>query len=107
MPEGMAESLRELQAEEYGSIVDIPFPVVNPKGDTEYIVQLANDCVEKIMRQQPRAVLCQGEFSLAFHVITELKKRNVKVLAACSERSVETNGNKKQVIFEFEQFREY
>ena len=65
------------------------------------------ELVQKVMQYQPGAVLCQGEFTLAYSVIRTLKARGIRVLAACSERNVVTHGNTKQVVFRFERFREY
>ncbi|MCD8148460.1 MAG: hypothetical protein LUE92_02630 [Clostridiales bacterium] len=91
----------------YGSVRDLPFPAVDPCGDRDYIVDLARQCVERIMEYQPTAVLCQGEFCLAYHVIRLLKEREILVLAACAERITETDGNRKTSTFVFRQFREY
>lgn len=94
-------------AECYGRIVDISFPNVDPKGDEAYIEMLAMKSVEAIMKYEPEAVLCQGEFCLAYRVIQELKERGITVLAACSERLVRDNGNRKEVTFQFSRFRRY
>lgn len=95
------------EALKYGKIVDVEFPKVAASGDTNYILNLAEICVEKILQFHPAAVLCQGEFCLAYNVISKLKEKGILVLAACSERIVIENGNKKEVTFVFEQFREY
>ena len=68
---------------------------------------LAMKSVEAIMKYEPEAVLCQGEFCLAYRVIQELKERGITVLAACSERLVRDNGNRKEVTFQFSRFRRY
>ena len=94
-------------AEKYGTVKDIAFPEVDPKGDREYIVRMAEDYAGKIEKMEPAAVLCQGEFSLAYQVISKLKERNILTLAACSERHVKTDGREKRITFVFEQFREY
>ena len=95
------------EAEYYGEIIDIPFPAVAPKAGKEEIVHLAGEMIEKILSYAPAAVLCQGEISLAYNVIKGLQEKGILVLAACSERKVEQFENKKQVIFEFERYREY
>lgn len=99
--------VQKKEAMKYGRIVDITFPKVDPAGNQEYIIHLAQDCVRKIMESHPTAVLCQGEFCLAYRVISELKKEGICVLAACSERIVTEKKNVKKVTFVFEQFREY
>ena len=94
-------------AEKYGVIKDIPYPDVDPNGDREYIIRMADFYVEEIEKLKPAAVLCQGEFCLAYQVISKLKERHITVLAACSKRCVKTEGREKRVLFMFEQFREY
>ena len=95
-------------AEAYGEIEEIPFPMVRAAADEKEILSLAESMAEKIMSMEPAAVLCQGEFTLAYAVIVRLKQKGVKVLAACSERMVEINEEGKKVVsFHFERFREY
>lgn len=106
-PSNRWEEKQTQQAMVYGTIVDVPFPSVNPRGDEKYIAALAEECVMQIMQYQPQAVLCQGEFCLAYHVIGRLKEKGIKMLAACSERCVQEQGNKKEVFFQFVRFREY
>lgn len=95
------------EALKYGKIVDVEFPNVDPVGNRDYIVKLAKENVKKIMAFHPSVVLCQGEFCLAYHIINKLKQEGIPVVAACSERMVKEDGNTKEVIFIFKQFREY
>lgn len=106
-PSELWSQIQKDTAQKYGKIVDIPFPNVNPKGSREDVLELAESSVNKIVKLDPCAVLCQGEFCLAYQVIRKLQENGILVLAACSERKVIENGNQKQVTFEFEQFREY
>lgn len=92
-------------AQEYGRIIDVPFPTVDPQGDEAYIEMVANHYEEVIMSYHPVAVLCQGEFCVAYQIISRLKKKGITVLAACSERITETSGNCKTSVFEFRRFR--
>ena len=99
-------------ARKYGDIVDLDFPNVDAAADEGEIRKLARECVDKILKLQPTAVLCQGEFCLAYQVITLLKEKNITVLAACSERNVKEcsmpgQERKKEVIYRFRRFREY
>jgi hypothetical protein len=96
----------------YGDIVDIPFPDVDPCGDEEYIQQLADEYLEKIGKQNPAAVLCQGEMTLAFAVAARLAKIGTTVLAACSKRMAIEEINKdgkvvKTAEYKFTRFRRY
>lgn len=95
------------EAENYGDIVDIPFPAVDPEGDEAYISALAAEYEERILNLAPDAVLCQGEFCLVYQVVSLLKEKEITVLAACSERCVIQNGDRKEVTFSFRRFRRY
>ena len=95
-------------AEKYGEIVELPFPVVHSTSSEKDITALADELADKIMAMDPAAVMCQGEFTLAYAVIRRLRSNGIKVVAACSERMVEMNEEGKKVVtFHFEQFREY
>lgn len=94
-------------AREYGQIVDLPFPNVHPGAGERDVEALGEECCERILRMEPAAVLCQGEFSLTFFVVTRLREKGIKVLTACSERKVVQSGKIKSSMFEFTGFREY
>lgn len=99
-------------AEKYGEIIDLPFLQVDPNMTSEQVRAAAAEEVEKILQYHPDAVMCQGEMTLLFNMITILKANGVPVVAATSERKVsETLGpdgtTKKNILFEFVRFREY
>ena len=91
----------------FGDILDIPFPTVSPTASAEEICRLGEEYVQLILSKVPRAVLCQGEFTLSYYVIRRLLEHGIKVFAACTERQVIMVGNEKRSIFSFVQFREY
>ena len=101
----------------YGTIIDLPFPAVSTDADQTWISQEANAQIAKMdalfanADSHPNAVLCQGEFTLAFAVITRLLDQGIKVVSAVSERNareIQVNGEtRKEVIFHFAGFREY
>lgn len=94
-------------AEKYGRIVDVDFPMVNPESTEQEIRELGQRCCDQILSYRPNAVMCQGEFTLAYYVVQHLKESGIPVLAACSERCVEEDGGMKASIFKFVRFREY
>lgn len=106
-PSSNWDTLQLNAAHSLGEIIDIPFPNVSPESTPEDIYKISTACVEQILQHSPCAVLCQGEFTLTYAVVSLLKKNNIKVLAACSERQVVTVSNEKRSIFSFVQFREY
>lgn len=95
------------EAKKYGEIVDISFPAVPAKADNKFVRELAEKYVGEIAELAPDCVMCQGEFTLAYDVITGLLRLGIKTVAACSERKVLEQDGKKISIFSFERFREY
>ena len=106
-PSNNWEAAQTAAAREYGDIVDIKFPEVDPRSSAEDIRSMGMEYTEMILEYAPAAVMCQGEFTLCYTVINELKKNNVKVLAACARRMVEEKDGVRIARFEFEGFREY
>lgn len=100
------------EAHKWGEILDYPFPNVNPYADEEEIEELAQRIVDELVPMNPTVVMCQGEFTLAFHIISKLKELEIPVLCACSERKTmeyldENKNTKKITEFSFIKFREY
>ena len=99
-------------ARQYGDIVDISFPVVDPAAGPEEIALMADASVEKILQFEKPTVLVQGEFTMTFAVVTRLKTKGIRVLAACSERDTEETTSEdgiayRKSVFRFRRFREY
>lgn len=99
-------------AQKYGEIVDVPFPAVSAEASVDYVRELVQVQLEKILTLKPSVVLCQGEFTYTFAMVERLKSAGVKVMAATSARSVSVeilpDGSTRQVsTFNFVQFREY
>ena len=95
------------EAKKFGLIVDLPYPTVNPGFGEQEIAELSDEYVEKILAYNPSAVLCQGEFTLCYGVVSRLKSLGVAVMAACSERDVIETEEGKITKFKFVRFREY
>lgn len=96
----------------YGEVLDMPFPAVPALSDEDDIEDLAEHFFKIIADNHPEAVLCQGEFSLCFRIVSLLLKADIKTLCACSERKtiekVDSMGvTTKEAVFEFLKFREY
>ena len=99
-------------AGQYGHIVDIPFPAVDPEASSAAIGNMADTCIENIREYEEPVVLVQGEFTLVFAIVTRLKMMGIRAFAACSERAVEEQVSedgvaRKSVVFRFCGFREY
>lgn len=99
-------------AEKFGQVIDEPFLAVPADMDEDGVARLADEAVDRILAHRPVAVLCQGEFTLAFAVTERLKAAGIVVLAASSDRVIETeadeNGETRKVtVFRFTRFRKY
>ena len=101
-----------LEARKWGEILDYPFPNVNAEWNEKKIEEIAKEVVNELSKKNPLAVMCQGEFSLTFQIVEQLKKLNIPVFSACSERKVieyqdENQNTRKITEFSFVKFREY
>lgn len=110
--EGWSEEQSRAAEAEWGNIVDYPFPPVSPQMDGQAVREMALSIAEEIAEMKPDAVMCQGEFTLSYALINCLKNSGIKVVAACSERSVVENvdpdgSTRRASVFRFVQFREY
>ncbi len=110
-PSAMWSTAQLVEAQKYGEILDLPFPQVPARATVEQVADLAEDTVARVLELRPEMVMCQGEFTLTYAIVTRLKAAGVTVVAACSERMVEermVDGEyKKTISFAFEQFRAF
>lgn len=99
-------------AEEYGKIVDICFPEVDPGWTNAQVNAEAERICGEIDQYNAAAVMCQGEFTLTYAIISRLKENGITVLAACSRRRTEEiinedGSTQKKALYSFEGFREF
>ena len=105
---------KQMAIELYQEIIDIPFPEIDPSGDEEYIEQLANQYLQKILdikNQYPNVTLTvhiMGELTFCFSLIKKLQQHGISCVASTTQRIVEiTPDNKKISKFNFVKFRRY
>ena len=96
-----------LAAKQYGEVKDIAFPSISPSLSPEQTKKLAQQYINEIISLQPTCIMIQGEFTFVHYIVNTLKEHNIKCVAACTERIVKEEGNKKISEFSFVQFREY
>lgn len=89
------------------TIVDVPFPMVDPHDSDQEIQSLARIFADQIIHLQPAAVMCQGEFTLAYNVTKILMDQGIRVLAACAVRDVEEVNGERRSRFTFVRFRDF
>ena len=104
-------------AAQYGAIIDMAFPNIDPLLDTEEVRDLAKHYFTKIedIRQAHRAdvpVHLMGESTFVYCLVDLLKMHGYAVFASTTERvvveSIEPDGStKKEVLFRFVRFRYY
>ena len=98
-------------AMQYGELVEIPFPQIMPDASEKDINRLAAEYVDKIKSLGANngvTIHVMGEMTFTMRIVHRLKSLGYTCLASTSERKVKDLGNgKKEVTFEFVQFREY
>lgn len=100
------------EAEKWGAIQDYQFPCVDADATEEEVRLMAERVIRDLIRLEPDAVMCQGEFTLTYNIVKGLKKMGIPVVSACSKRiteeEVQTDGSTKKIsYFRFVRFRQY
>ncbi len=105
------EEKQKEAAEQYGEVVDMPFPQVNPEDDHLVVEQLAEEYVQKIEELSKDAevtVHVMGEMTLVYALVSQLKCRGIRCVASTTERQViEHEDGTRTSTFSFVSFREY
>lgn len=96
-------------AREYGEIVDIFFPVIEPFFTKAEVDELADITVEEIKNLDNNPVVhVMGEMTFTYAIVERLKARSISCVASTTERNtIMTPDGKKISEFKFVQFREY
>jgi hypothetical protein len=97
------------QRGEFGLIVDIPFPNINPDATTEEVEVLVNEYVGIINANRIDNIMLQGEFTFCYLLQNKLRTR-CKFWIPTTERKVVEKLNvddstTKTAVFEFKQWR--
>lgn len=105
-------------AEQYGRIMDIPFPRITTTASSEEIDELVKEKTSAVQenidgsKDSVNAVMVEGEFVFTYRMVCSLKKIGILALAAVTQRvvmeEVQPDGTiEKLSKFQFEGFREY
>jgi len=100
-------------AKEYGAILDIPFPQIDPAATSEQVKDLAMSYFDEIQNivksdSSPIVVHIMGEMTFVFALVQMLQKQDIECVASTSERLVTEEQNGRKVVqFNFVQFRAY
>lgn len=88
-------------------LVDLDFPVVAPQASEAEVAALAAGLVASEPLRQAQAVMVQGEFTLVWRLVCELRARGIRCFAATTERRVTVTEGVKRSEFSFVRLREY
>lgn len=113
LPDWSREQI-ETAEKEWGTLAELPFPEVDPRGSKDYISQLATEYVQRMeamlaqSAEARHAVHVMGEMTLCFEVVTRLKAKGIHSVVATTRRTIlhQKDGIKTNK-FEFVQFRSY
>ncbi len=99
-------------AEEFGSVVDLPFPQIRMDMSNEQINKLVDAYLIQILCHEDPVVLCQGEFVFTYRLIVLLKEHHIPVVACQGnlereELQDENQNTIKQTVYRFARFLEY
>lgn len=99
--------------EQFGDIIEIPFPEIEPEWDSERIDNLVEIYLEKILtiakeKNAHAVVHLMGEYVFCFKLTTLLKENGITVVVSTSKRhSVMNPDGTKTIQFNFVSFRNY
>lgn len=98
-------------AEEYGEIIDIPFPLVDENATEAEIKQLSDKYVSTILskgKTKDLIVHIMGEQTFCYALISKLQKEGIRCVASCTKSdSYYNEAGQKISTFHFSRFREY
>lgn len=95
-------------AAKIGEVVDLPFPVISPSASPRELMELTDEYLAKFREMKATAVHVMGEMNFTFMVVFAAMHLGMPCYASTSERNVlMTKDGKKEVSFEFVQFRGY
>lgn len=100
-----------LAAQQYGEIIDLPFPNILPEADIEQLQPLLNEYYDKILSfgdSSTVVIHLMGEMTFTFMLLSRLLKGGYRCISSTTNRIVEEIASgEKRVLFQFCQFRDY
>ncbi len=98
-------------ASQYGEVVDLPFPQVDPFGDEAYIAHLADEYAQKVLSlgvPDELTVHLMGELTLTLALVGRLMAVGVTCVASTTRRvSSDLPNGQTMSVFRFVMFRKY
>lgn len=95
-----------------GEIVDFAFPNVDPEWSSWQVNEIGQDLAERVAGVGVRAALVQGEFTLTWVLVRELRNRGIRCFAAATARNSEVDRTEdgttlRRSVYRFVRMREY
>lgn len=105
-------------AQQFGELIDLPFPTVEPEASEEEIQQMAEEQCKKIKtladttksnkESEQFVVHIMGEMTLTYAIVCRMKKEGIICVASTTRREVSTLPDGSKVsTFRFVKFRKY
>ncbi|OJX90105.1 MAG: hypothetical protein BGP01_00385 [Paludibacter sp. 47-17] len=107
------EKQKNTALNQFNSVVDIPFPEIDPMADTEEVASLATEyllrCKVKLAasKDKSNALHISGEPCFLYQFVALAKEQQIDCVCSTTLRLVTNEGNIKTSIFQFVQFRNY
>lgn len=107
-----SEEQKNAAEQQFGQIVDIPFPQVDPYASEEVIAAMADEycqlVLETVSGQSTIAVHLMGEMTLTFALLQRLQSQGISCVASTTMReTIEFPDGRKESVFKFVKFRKY
>ena len=107
-PSSQWSKAQRVAAEEYGDIIDLPFPAIDPWASEADIAVLADSLFQQIKSMggvEDLTVHLMGEFSFTYALLCRLRQEGYDCVVSTSDRNVVMREGVKEVIFNFVRFR--
>jgi predicted methyltransferase len=105
------EKQKQLALHQFGSVMDMEFPAIDPEASEAMIVKIAEEYLQKIqaLRNSYASVVVHimGEMTFCFTLINMLKKHDIPCVASTTRRIVRMDNQTKVAEFRFVRFRYY
>ena len=108
-PSGFWSEEQLAAARQFGDIVDVPFPNIDPSSSSATVHSIADKAADDITAMAEDIVVhVMGEMTFTFMVVTRLKEMGIKCIASTTERKTTYNDDGTKLSeFSFVKFREY
>lgn len=108
--EKWSQAQMDAAIKQFGGILDMPFPQIDPALSFEEVQVLAQEIFQEIVSQElpDISIHIMGEFTFCYCLIRKLENAGIPCFASTTSRSVEIKPDgSKSSVFNFFNFRPY